>query len=704
MLSVCRVSLLPPGVEKRQIEIGAAAAHVLVDADRSFILSGASRNTDFSSLNSRAELFGNLIASPPVRALIARRMGVEAGEIATIARLTAEAPDAMSDAPSEQRADQIALSRRPYRLDLQTDPVRPVLSIYAQAPSTPAAIGLAEAAMAGLREHLTRRADMVGSPHIFVRLDQLGPARGGVINHHMAPQIALLTFLVVFAACVGLLSIAVRVHRGRRAASRADRPPGRTGQAHTLIHRGGDWPRTTRVLPWMVAAFLAMLWLLPFNTIELTASLPFDLKLDRIVLPFVLGLWALALAVGGAGAPRIRATWIHVGIGAFGAVVGISIILNALSLNQALEFDLAVKKLALVLAYGLFFLVVSSVVRRSEIHAFLRYTLGLAVLAAAGMLWEHRVGYNIFYDLSDWVLPPIFEVGQAEAGFEDAKGRALTRGPGEHPLEAVAMLSMALPIAVVGMLRSARWRTTLLYGLAACVMVAALLSTDRKSALLAPLAVLLVIAYYRRADLLRLAPVAAAGTLAVQLLSPGSLSSVLFQLRPDQLGVDTVSDRAADYDAVRPDVWTNLLFGRGYGTYDPSSYRVLDSEVLNRLVDTGVIGLLFLLAMLLSIALTASGPIRSGDPVNSAVALAIAPAAAAFLVLAFLFDVGGYPHPPYILMSLAALLAVLVSSPEVCRSRSDERRRPMPLREVVAPPPARGARRAPAEGQMVPAR
>ena len=53
----------------------------------------------------------------------------------------------------------------------------------------------------------------------------------------------------------------------------------------------------------------------------------------------------------------------------------------------------------------------------------------------------------------------------------------------------------------------------------------------------------------------------------------------------------TTSDRTADYDAVRPDVWTHLLFGRGFGSYNHDTYRILDSEILGRTVETGVLGL-----------------------------------------------------------------------------------------------------------------
>ena len=65
----------------------------------------------------------------------------------------------------------------------------------------------------------------------------------------------------------------------------------------------------------MLAFFIAIVWLTPFNDISLNANLPIELRLDRIVLPFVVIVWLLALAAGERFAPRLRLTWIHVAIG-----------------------------------------------------------------------------------------------------------------------------------------------------------------------------------------------------------------------------------------------------------------------------------------------------------------------------------------------------------------------------------------------------
>jgi hypothetical protein len=661
--SVCAISLLPPKLEPRPLQVAGATANVLVDAPRSWILDPKSLGNDFIGLADRGEMLANLLASPALVRTMAQRMGIAPGDIAATLRLTSGTPPVMRDPDSEQRASAIVDARDDYRLDLQADPDAPVLHIYTQAPTRAEAVTLADVSVDVLRKRVASLAVADAAPlRKRMKLTQLGPARGGVIGGSVG-QVAGLMFVIAFSLGLAVLLLGQRALYGWRA--HRDGTPAATVRAPQAPPRaaapGGDWPRTGRVLPWMLAAFMAMIWLVPFNTIELTASLPFDLKLDRLVLPFVLGLWILALAAGGAAAPRPRATWIHFGIGAFVGTACLSVAADVLFLNHTLELPLAIKKIILLVSYLGLFVVVASAVRRTEVPAFMKYTLGLAILCALGTIWEYRFGYNVFYSLSDQILPGIFKVGAAEAGTFDAQGRALTRGPAEHPLEAVAMLTMALPIALVGLIHAKERSATIVYGIAACIILAASVSTYRKSALLAPLSVGLTLAYFRRRELLRLTPLAVVAVFFVSFLSPGALRSIAEQLAPTQLGVGTVSDRASDYDAVRPDVWSHLILGRGFGSYDHVSYRLLDSEILGRLVDMGLLGLLSLGLMIVMIVGTARALIRSRHPVWSPTALAVAAAAIAYLVVAFLFDVSSFPHTPYVLMTLAGFLAVVVA-------------------------------------------
>ena len=117
------------------------------------------------------------------------------------------------------------------------------------------------------------------------------------------------------------------------------------------------------------------------------------------------------------------------------------------------------------------------------------------------------------------------------------------------------MMAMVLPIVISRLIHlSGAKREKLKYAICAAIIMAGIVATFRKSAFLAPISVCLTIAYFRRRELLKLAPLGIVLIVMVQALSPGALNGVLGQLNSSRLGVNTVSDRTADYDAIRPDV------------------------------------------------------------------------------------------------------------------------------------------------------
>jgi hypothetical protein len=657
------ISLAPPKLHPRTVSVALAATHVMVDAPRSLITNPKATAGDFETYSKRATLYSNLLDSPPVRQMIARRAGIPVDQLTTRSRLTAMVQESMRDPDFEERASQLLVAQLPYKLEFQADPNRPILNIYGQAPTAAEAERLANAAVTGLRDYLAQLEREDGIPN-QASVDQLGAARGTVVNSKIEAEMVLLAFLVPFGVCFGGLFAVAGIRRGWIAAGRRDGAEPSAPARPRARWSGGDWPRTTRVQPWLFAAFLVILWLVPFNSIQLGVSLPIDAKLDRLVLPFLFAVWVFALAVGGPAAPRLRMTLIHVGVAGFVAAAGLSVFVNAHDLNRTLEFDLAFKKITLLLSYVLLFVIVASSLRRNEVQSFLKYNLILAVISALGTVYEYRFHYNVFYHLSDAVLPGIFQVDMRMLNAADDIGRPMTMGASEHPLEVAGMMTMAIPIALVSLLRTNDRRSRVLYTLAACILLAAAISTYRKTALLGPVAGVLTIAYFRRRELLRLAPLGFAALAVIHVLSPGALGSVLFQLKPSRLGVSTVSDRASDYDAVRPDLWSHLVFGRGYGSYDHNNYRILDSEMLNRVVDTGIVGTLALVLMVVCIVVAARGVINSRHPVTAPIALMVAASAVSFLVLTFLFDVSSFPHVPYLLMVMVGLLAVVLTDEE----------------------------------------
>lgn len=681
-LNVGVIGGFPPRPQAANLQVAAATAYVAVDLPvglPSLAHGRAEPPDDLLTLVKRSELLGRIIVSPPVLDRIARRCGVPERDISGLGRTTANVPLALIEPDSERRASDIRASKAPYRLEVQGRPTRPVIDVYAQAPSVEGAECLANSAAVSLGEFLRELGREQGvPPDHLLRLEQLGPARGAVVNGGAGPTIAVLTFLTAFAlTAVALLLI------GRRLRRPASRPPA-AAPAPPPEEDGTDlWPHTTRLLPWTLAGFIALLWLTPFNSIELNASLPVEMRLDRLALPVLAVIWLLALAAGGRAAPRLRFTWIHAALGALLACAFLSVVTDARYLNQALELELSLKKLPLMISYVSLFVIAASAVRRAEVKAFLTYTLGLSVIVALGMIWEYRMKQNVFWDLADAVLPGFFRIeGALDGGVVDHIGRRVVRGPAEVSLEAVAMLTLAVPIAVVGSLHSRSWSHKILYGLAVCALIAATLATYRKSALIAPVAAVLTLAYFRRRELLKLAPLGMVLLIVVSSVSPGALGSTVSQFtRSDRAAVPTVNDRASDYDAVRPDVWSHLAFGRGWGSYNHESYRILDSEILHRLIEAGVLGLAAFLLVGISVVASTRRTIASRDPTTAPIALIGASMAVGFLVLATLFDELSFPHAVYIFLYMAGLVAVVVERP----GRRAES--PPPTMTVEAPRP-----------------
>jgi hypothetical protein len=424
---------------------------------------------------------------------------------------------------------------------------------------------------------------------------------------------------------------------------------------------GGMWPRTTRILPWLIAAFMAMVWLVPFDAILLNINLPITMPLDRLFLPVIIGVWVLAFAGGRRVAPRMQLTWIHAAVGAFMTVALLSVVLNAPDLNHTQELMDGLKRIPLFASYLSVFFIVASVVRPEEVRPFLKFNFILAVIMAIGMIIEYRFDYNVFYSLSQQVLPGVFTVTTINAGAVDGLGRRLVEGSSGDPLEAVAMLCVGVAIAVVFFLESKERRHRFGYGLALCLMLAAMVATYRKSALLAPLALMLAIAWFRPRQVIRMAPLALIAAGAVHVFAPGAFGSITAQLAPTHLNVPTVDDRVVRYDAVRPDVWSHLLFGRGLGTYAWVAHRVLDSEVLGRLIETGVLGLVTYFLMMISVVVESTPIIKSRDPKRASLALACAAAAVSFAVISTFYDATQFPHGPYLFLCMAGFAAILAS-------------------------------------------
>jgi polysaccharide biosynthesis protein PslJ len=432
-------------------------------------------------------------------------------------------------------------------------------------------------------------------------------------------------------------------------------------EATAVADRVDAWPHTTRVLPWLLAAFLVMLWLVPFDSASLPVNLPFESKLDRVVIIVIAFVWLAALLVGGRSMPKLRSSPLNWAVGGFLVAAVTSILVNASQLVNLDELSLSVKKLALLLGYVLFYFLVTSILRPSEVRAFVTLVIGLACITAIGTIVEYRTGFNVFFDWGAKILGPVGLALDPQPP-DDPFGRASITGPTQHGLVVALMLTIAFALCLTRLVEPTQRRRWLV-AVAAIIILAGAFATQRKSALVVPVAVVGAMVAIRPRQAMRLAPVGVAMALAMPIVAPGALGSIRNQLfTSDVAQSNSTTGRTQDYAAVKPDVAAHPTFGRGYGSYDPHKYRIIDNQYIGLAIETGFVGVAAYLLLLLGVVVAARPAMRSGDPDRGPPALAAACAAVAVGVAAALFDVFAYPQVPYLFLFAAALAVVCSAS------------------------------------------
>ncbi|HUA75224.1 MAG TPA: O-antigen ligase family protein, partial [Solirubrobacteraceae bacterium] len=463
-----------------------------------------------------------------------------------------------------------------------------------------------------------------------------------------------------------------RLRDARVAASAAD-----LDRLDEVRPRSDDWPHTTRVLPWALAGFMVMLFLAPFDAIKLPVNLPLSSTLDRPLLIALVTLWLLSLAiVSGAARPRLRLSSVHFAVLALFGICCLGVVLNGPALANMDELSLVGKKLALLASYIAFFFVVASTIRPREVPRYAALMVGLGVTVAIATIVEYRLHYNVFYTLWGKVFTVLTP---SDLDAPDSIGRLTVYGPTSQPLELAALLAMVLPFAVIGSSDAATRRRRLLYSLAIGLLLAGGLATSRKTSIVAPVGAIALLMIFRPRTIVRsLLGLALVLGVVVHFTSPGALGSVLSQLEPGHVNnVLTTTDRTARYDAVRPDLLSHPLLGRGYESYDPHKYRILDNEYLGLLITTGLLGVLAYLAIFATMMNTARRTIRGPDPRRASLALASFAAVGVIALSSALFDVLSFPHVPYLLFFIGGMILALRE-----HSPASE-----PVRAAVAPPP-----------------
>lgn len=428
------------------------------------------------------------------------------------------------------------------------------------------------------------------------------------------------------------------------------------------------FPRTKRPLPWLLAGFLALLFLVPIDSTDAKIHLPVNSHIDRFAIVLMVLGWFVFGGDERTFASRRRSRLFAGAAFAFAAIAVASLLFDAPRIVNLGQLTLAEKRFATLFSYLIVGWFALTAIRREDLRGFGSYLIGLACITSLGVLVERRTGYNAFYNLSAVILKPIAVVGAAPTNIHPtfgSDGRLDIVGPTIHGLAVTAMLTMVMPFALVRMFDATSPRLKRRYALATLGILVGAMSTDKKTAVVVPLIMILYIGWYRRRQVLRLVPIGLVLLVPfVHFVSPGALGSIFD--KTNAVDSNSTLHRADDISSLMPDILAHPVFGRGFGTLNPdipTQFRINDDEYLDEVWEVGIVGLLAYIALVIAPVVAAQKSIRSGDPVVQSIALAASAGCVAYLTVSALFDAFSFVQAPYTFFIVAAM-ATAASAPE----------------------------------------
>lgn len=222
--SIDKISVFPPHLTPRALDMATATTHVVVDTPDSIMIDLRQDTYSLQELTNRAIVLGNVAVSPTIEAKIAAEAGVPPELLRIQAPSTPQESALPVNAQNQRKITDIIKSNDQYRVDLNVDPEVPMLDVYAQTPTARSAAALANAVVDQLHDYLGGLATTQDTPvKDRVRLVQLGRATGAVINSGVKYQMAALAFILTFLGACATVTFVARVRSGWRLAALSER-------------------------------------------------------------------------------------------------------------------------------------------------------------------------------------------------------------------------------------------------------------------------------------------------------------------------------------------------------------------------------------------------------------------------------------------------------------------------------------------------
>jgi hypothetical protein len=268
--------------------------------------------------------------------------------------------------------------------------------------------------------------------------------------------------------------------------------------------------------------------------------------------------------------------------------------------------------------------------------------LGILVATGAGMALVGLLQFRLAFDVAAIYdkIPGLTFNGTDNFVFTVGVRRvASTAG---HPIEFGVVLALILPIALHRAFHAPPGRSRWAWFLAAMVGLGIPLSISRSAVVCLAVAFVVLLIGWPRARRLWALKVVPLFLVVVRVIAPGTLGTLwtgLLGFRNDPSIQGRANNRAlvGSYVAERP------FIGRGFGTFMPERYVLLDNQYLGIVVELGFVGLLAVLLVLgVAFGLTAQVRRRAADDETRDLALALAASVAAAAAGLATFDGFGF--------------------------------------------------------------
>ena len=350
--------------------------------------------------------------------------------------------------------------------------------------------------------------------------------------------------------------------------------------------------------------------------------------------------WALTRLRGGRGVPYLLVWRVGVGVHLLAGLAA-----YAAGMTQGLpEAVIAQSDRAMVTrvaVIGFAVLVVEVVRTRRQLEVLVRTVVVAGVVSALAGLAQFATGVDVGGLLK---LPGLQENATGIGTLALRAGYARASGSASVPLEFGAVMTIVAPLAVTLFLLARRRRTRAWpWAAAAATLIAAGGVSLSRSVFVGLAVAFLVLAAgwpVRRSAAVLGAAVVGAG---VAWLVAGGVVTDLVGLVTQGTGDYSLQSRTNGRTYVAERVLVHPWFGQGLGTYQTGAQPVLDNQYLSELVESGLVGVVALVAVLVVVfAVTTRARVVDPDPDGRDLAAGLSASLAVVATVDLVLDTAGF--------------------------------------------------------------